>query len=30
VIRLAIGNQQTTEEDIRRSWEVLRSCVPVV
>jgi len=30
VIRLAIGNEQTTEEDIRRSWEMLRSCVPVV
>ena len=28
VIRLAIGNARTTEEDIRRSWEVLRSCVP--
>jgi aromatic-L-amino-acid decarboxylase len=26
VIRLAIGNARTTEEDIRRSWEVLRSC----
>ena len=26
VIRLAIGNAQTTEDDIRRSWEVLRSC----
>jgi aromatic-L-amino-acid/L-tryptophan decarboxylase len=24
VIRLAIGNAQTTEDDIRRSWEVLR------
>jgi aromatic-L-amino-acid decarboxylase len=26
VIRLAIGNAATTEADIRRSWEVLRSC----
>jgi aromatic-L-amino-acid decarboxylase len=26
IIRLAIGNAATTEEDIRRSWEVLRSC----
>jgi aromatic-L-amino-acid decarboxylase len=26
IIRLAIGNEQTTEDDIRRSWEVLRSC----
>ncbi len=26
VIRLAIGNAQTTEADIRRSWEVLRTC----
>jgi aromatic-L-amino-acid decarboxylase len=26
VIRLAIGNEQTTEDDIRRSWEVLRGC----
>ena len=26
VIRLAIGNAQTTEADIRRAWEVLRSC----
>jgi aromatic-L-amino-acid decarboxylase len=26
VIRLAIGNAQTTEADIRRSWEVLRAC----
>jgi aromatic-L-amino-acid/L-tryptophan decarboxylase len=25
-IRLAIGNVQTSEADIRRSWEVLRSC----
>ena len=28
IIRLAIGNARTTEDDIRRSWEVLRSCVP--
>ncbi|HZP73268.1 MAG TPA: pyridoxal-dependent decarboxylase [Gaiellaceae bacterium] len=26
-IRLAIGNARTTEADIRRSWEVLRTCV---
>jgi aromatic-L-amino-acid decarboxylase len=26
-IRLAIGNAKTTEDDIRRTWEVLRSCV---
>jgi aromatic-L-amino-acid decarboxylase len=26
VIRLAVGNARTTEDDIRRSWEVLRSC----
>ena len=26
VIRLAIGNARTTEDDIRRAWEVLRSC----
>ena len=26
VIRLAIGNAKTSEDDIRRSWEVLRSC----
>ena len=25
-IRLAIGNARTTEEDVRRTWEVLRSC----
>jgi aromatic-L-amino-acid decarboxylase len=27
IIRLAIGNARTTEDDIRRSWEVLRTCV---
>jgi aromatic-L-amino-acid decarboxylase len=27
-IRLAIGNARTTEDDVRRSWEVLRTCVP--
>lgn len=27
MIRLAIGNARTTEADVRRSWEVLRSCV---
>jgi len=26
IIRLAIGNARTTEEDVRRSWEVLREC----
>jgi aromatic-L-amino-acid decarboxylase len=26
IIRLAIGNAGTTEEDIRRAWEVLRAC----
>ena len=26
IIRLAIGNEQTSEADIRRSWEVLKSC----
>ena len=26
IIRLAIGNAATTEDDIRRSWEVIRSC----
>jgi aromatic-L-amino-acid decarboxylase len=30
MIRLAIGNAQTTEEDIRRSWEVLRECAAVL
>jgi aromatic-L-amino-acid decarboxylase len=25
-IRLAIGNGQTTEADVRRAWEVLRAC----
>ena len=28
VIRLAIGNAWTTEEDVRIAWEVLRACVP--
>jgi aromatic-L-amino-acid decarboxylase len=28
IIRLAIGNAKTTEDDIRRSWEVLRACAP--
>jgi aromatic-L-amino-acid decarboxylase len=28
IIRLAIGNSRTTEDDVRRSWEVLRSCAP--
>jgi len=26
MIRLAIGNARTSEDDIRRSWEVLREC----
>jgi aromatic-L-amino-acid/L-tryptophan decarboxylase len=26
VIRLAIGNARTSEDDIRRAWEVLRAC----
>ncbi|MDX6452200.1 MAG: aromatic-L-amino-acid/L-tryptophan decarboxylase [Gaiellaceae bacterium] len=26
IIRLAIGNEQTTEADIRCAWEVLRAC----
>ncbi|MDX6474964.1 MAG: aromatic-L-amino-acid/L-tryptophan decarboxylase [Gaiellaceae bacterium] len=26
IIRLAIGNERTTEADIRRSWEVIRQC----
>jgi aromatic-L-amino-acid decarboxylase len=26
VIRLAIGNERTSEDDVRRAWEVLRSC----
>ena len=25
-IRLAIGNAQTTEADVRRAWEVLCAC----
>jgi aromatic-L-amino-acid decarboxylase len=25
-IRLAIGNAQTSEDDVRRTWEVLREC----
>ena len=28
VIRLAIGNAYTREEDVRVAWEVLRECVP--
>jgi aromatic-L-amino-acid decarboxylase len=27
-IRLAIGNARTTEDDVRRAWEVIRSCAP--
>jgi aromatic-L-amino-acid decarboxylase len=26
VLRLAIGSMRTTEEDVRRAWEVLREC----
>jgi aromatic-L-amino-acid decarboxylase len=26
VIRIAIGNARTTESDVRRAWEVLRTC----
>jgi aromatic-L-amino-acid decarboxylase len=26
VLRLAIGNARTTEDDVRRAWEVLREC----
>ena len=29
VIRLAIGNARTTEDDVRRTWEVLRECARV-
>ena len=25
-IRLAIGNERTTEDDVRRTWEVLQRC----
>jgi aromatic-L-amino-acid decarboxylase len=25
VLRLAIGNARTTEDDVRRAWEVLRA-----
>jgi aromatic-L-amino-acid decarboxylase len=28
IIRLAIGNERTTEDDIRRAWEVIRRSVP--
>ena len=27
VIRLAIGNARTSEDDVRRAWEVLLACV---
>lgn len=30
VIRLAIGNEATTEDDVRRAWEVLRECASAV
>jgi aromatic-L-amino-acid decarboxylase len=26
VLRLAIGNARTTEDDVRRAWEVLNRC----
>ena len=26
VLRLAIGNARTSEDDVRRAWEVLREC----
>ena len=26
VLRLAIGNARTTEDDVRRAWEVLQRC----
>jgi aromatic-L-amino-acid decarboxylase len=26
IIRLAIGNERTTEADVRRAWEVIRNC----
>ncbi len=25
VIRLAVGNERTTEEDVRRAWEAIRA-----
>ena len=28
VLRLAVGNARTTEDDVRRAWEVLRECAP--
>jgi aromatic-L-amino-acid/L-tryptophan decarboxylase len=28
IIRLAIGNERTTEDDVRRAWEVIRSSAP--
>jgi aromatic-L-amino-acid decarboxylase len=28
VLRLAIGNARTTEDDVHRAWEVLRECAP--
>jgi aromatic-L-amino-acid decarboxylase len=28
VLRLAIGNLRTSEDDVRRAWEVLRECAP--
>ena len=26
VLRFAVGNARTTEDDVRRAWEVLREC----
>ena len=26
VLRLAVGNERTTEDDVRRAWEVLQRC----
>jgi aromatic-L-amino-acid decarboxylase len=28
VLRLAVGNARTTEDDVRLAWEVLQRCVP--
>jgi aromatic-L-amino-acid decarboxylase len=28
VLRLAVGNERTTEPDVRRAWEVLQRCAP--
>jgi aromatic-L-amino-acid/L-tryptophan decarboxylase len=26
VLRLAVGSERTTEQDVRRAWEVIREC----